>query len=172
MIDVLPPNLAELGIQRKHPISAADLETIWRIPDYPVITQYLRLCDQLGWEPFGGGTRQIQGSHSQPGFITSGYRDAIINGNKHSAHRYALALDIHVGNAQAQIAAAHKAVNYFNRVGLYPDGSFIHVDLMPFTWVEIYRRKRFWVTGASKTVFSSNDLRAAISHVEQRMAKG
>jgi hypothetical protein len=171
MIDVLPINLAEdLGIRRKPPLSAADLKTIWKITPYPVITNYLRLCKLVGWEPFGGGTRQVQGDPHKVGYITSGYRDAILNGNKLSAHRYGLALDVCAGGPEDQIRAAEMAVEHglFNRIGLYPRHGFMHFDLMPTAWIEKYHRTRFWVGSTAQTLFSSNDLRAVISHVRQR----
>lgn len=172
MIEVLPINLAEdLGIRRKPPLSAADLATIWKIRPYPVITNFRKICELAGWELFGGGTLQVQGDSYKPGYITSGYRDAVLNGNVESAHRHALAVDACAGGPEEQIRVAEIAIKHdlVNRIGLYPTRGFMHFDWMPAAWVEKYHRKRFWVGGVSKTVFSSNDLRAVISYVRQRM---
>ncbi|MBD3403787.1 hypothetical protein GF420_12885 [candidate division GN15 bacterium] len=145
----LPPNLAKLGLPRKGADLHADLETIWLTP-YMVLTPYVDCCDDLGIAPFAGGSYLRQGTIA-PGFITSGYRDNIIEGNDRSAHLHALALDIHVGSIEKQIAWARVFAGRFMRVGLYPDDTFIHVDQMPLQWIERYAKTRYWVGRAEGT---------------------
>lgn len=143
-IELIPPNLAKLGVQRMTPGGEADLETIWMTP-YPVITNYLKLCKDVDiLKPFGGG-RRIRQIRNKYGYITSGYRDKILYGNSFSAHLFGFALDIFVGNVEQQILVGKKALNYYSRIGLYPDSNFIHVDLAPEIWIKKYNKAPFWV---------------------------
>lgn len=152
MNSLIPPNLAELGVIRRGG-GEADLETIWLTP-YPVISNYLWLMDELGWVPFGGGTRQKQRSRIN-GFITSGYRDKVLNGNEESPHLYAFAEDFVCIGLRRQIEVGRKAAQKYPRVGLYPDRGFIHCDVAPDNWIERYNKARYWVTFKGKTeVFS------------------
>lgn len=139
--DLLPPNLATLGVRRRDP--NVDLETIWLSP-YPVISSYVRLvelCPTL--DEFGGGTRLNQG-HT-PGRITSGYRDQVLEGNITSPHLFAFALDIFIPDLADQIKYGSKASKIFKRVGIYPDRKIIHVDLAPDNWIKKYNKARFWI---------------------------
>lgn len=144
MIELVPPNLAVLGVKRRLPMIVPDLLTIWETP-YPVITRYKILCDRLGIIPFAGGELRQQGPSSEIGYITSGYRSAIIGGNMCSPHLYALALDIAIGDVHRQVVAARVAVDLFSRVGLYPDNGFIHIDLVNDAWLERYHGRLYWV---------------------------
>jgi|GEM_PF-3364785 len=144
MIELVPPNLAALGVKRRQGPPEADILTIWDTP-YPVITRYKLLCDRLDIAPFAGGILRRQGSPLHRSYITSGYRDQIIGGNEWSAHLLALALDIAIGDIEAQIKAAMIAVSLFTRVGLYPDNDFIHVDLVNDAWIQKYQKSRYWV---------------------------
>ena len=140
---LVPPNLAALGVKRQGDGKAADLATIWATP-YPVITNYKLWCNDMGWEPFAGGTRHKQGPYGKPGFLLSGYRDTILEGRVHSPHRYAFALDSAVAKA-LQAEAAIKADKRFARIGLYPDDGFIHIDLAPQCWIDKYGGAPYWV---------------------------
>ena len=140
---LIPPNLAALGVKRQGNGKLADLATIWDTP-YPVITNYKLWCDDMGWEPFAGGTRHRQGPYGMPGFLLSGYRDAILEGRMHSPHRYAFALDSAVPT-DLQADAAVKGDKRFARIGLYPDNGFIHLDLAPQCWIDKYGGARYWV---------------------------
>lgn len=154
------PNLGELGLPRQGDRTEADLITIWLTP-YPVIGSYKRLAGLAGFPPFGGGSMQKQGK-PQSGFVTSGYRDLILHGNKHSPHRYAIALDIIAGDVTQQIQMGRWALQSgFSRVGLYPDQGFIHVDVAPPNWVAHFRKARFWVTARGETRYYYNFEQAA-----------
>ncbi len=142
---LIPPNLANLGVPRRKGPPEADLETIWLTP-YPVIRNYKLLCQACGLKPFGGGRLQEQGDASEPGYINSGYRSEILEGNTHSPHLYGFALDIHVGSISMAVSVALEASRrLFDRVGLYPGSSFIHVDLAPPNWVDKYNKSPAWV---------------------------
>lgn len=145
LVDIkhLPPNLAALGLKRRGSPVSADIMTVWESP-YQVITPYQLCCNELRTRPFGGGTVEKQGP-IQPGVITSGYRDAVLEDNANSAHMYALALDIHVGSLAKQIEWARVCSQHFMRVGLYPDDTIIHVDQMPQDWIKKYHKTRYWV---------------------------
>jgi hypothetical protein len=162
-ITLVPPNLAALGVRRRVE-SVADLLTIWDSP-YPVITNYGRFCRAAGITPFNGGTHDAQGPMG-PGYITSGYRDRIIEGRRHSPHLFGLAIDVAIGNVVAQVHAAEVAMNFFTRVGLYPDNGFLHLDLCPMAWMNRFGGRRHWVRRAG--VYTSFDtLSAAITFALQ-----
>jgi len=140
-----PINLCKLGWKRvTYP--EADLETPWRTP-YPIHTNYLLMCQDLGIEPYGGGDRNNQGERKN-GYITSGYRDKVLGGNMNSPHFYAFAFDIVFINPDDQVEASLVAHNYFTRVGLYPLNGIIHVDLAPEVWIRRYAKARFWTKTA------------------------
>ena len=141
---LLPQNLAAFGVKRQGDGMAADLLTIWKTT-YPVITNYKKVMARVGWVPFAGGTMDYQGPRTLQGFITSGYRDQLIEGRKNSPHLYAIALDFGVGPPKEQARVARLASDLFYRIGLYPDNGFIHVDLMPSDWIRRYNAARYWV---------------------------
>jgi hypothetical protein len=162
-ITLRPPNLAAMGVRRQTQ-PEADLSTVWATP-YPVITNYLRLCDVIKITPFNGGTRHDQGPMG-PGYITSGYRDRIIEGRRHSPHLLGLAIDVAIGDVGAQEHATKIAMNFFTRVGLYPDNGFLHLDLCPMAWMNRFGGRRHWVRRAG--VYTSFDtLSAAITFALQ-----
>lgn len=140
-LQLVPPNLAALGVKRIGDPDNADLGTIWSTP-YPVITRYKQWCQLVNLKPFGGG--HLLGQQNEPGLITSGFRDELIEGRKHSPHLYALALDIFVGDLHRQLAVAPAALGFFSRIGIYPDNGFIHLDLVPQSWMDRFSKKRFW----------------------------
>jgi len=148
---LLPPNLGALGVPRKAPVGEADLITIWKTP-YPVLTNYSILCNRCGLKLFGGGTAEKQGKRV-PGYITSGYRLEIMNGNIHSPHRYAFAIDMIAGDINQQIIIGDEAINLFSRIGFYPDRGFMHLDLAPENWIARYNKARFWVMSKGKYRF-------------------
>jgi hypothetical protein len=166
MIDVslVPPNLAAFGVRRRIG-PQADLLTIWDTP-YPVITNFTRVCRELGLDPFNGGTHDRQGPHG-PGYVTSGYRDNVLEGRPNSPHRFGLALDVVVGDVDAQIEFAGVAVKHFTRVGLYPGDGFVHVDLCPLCWMQKYGGRRFWVR-RSGTYTSFDTFEAAVDFTIQQ----
>ena len=147
--DFLPPNLAALGVRRRTPPEIADLLTVWDTP-YPVLTRYKQLCIEAALAVYGGGTIEQPNPRWHPGSITSGYRDQVIEGNQHSPHLYAMALDIFVGSSEEQIRVARIAQTYYSRVGLYPDNGIIHVDLMPPAWIARYSGAVVWVRRAGQ----------------------
>lgn len=137
-----PPNLRALGwVRQQEP--EADIKTILRIPEYPVIGNYKKVCAATGLAVFGGGTIEKQGD--LPGKITSGFRDAILGGNNVSPHHFGFALDIAVGDIFEQIRIADAARGYFSRVGLYVGNGFIHLDLAPDAWIDRYLKSQAWV---------------------------
>lgn len=165
--ELLPPNLAVLGLNKASEPGAPDLETIWKTP-YPVLTRYKLLCKELKIQPFAAGRYQRQGPCTKAGYITSGYRDDIINCRINSPHRFALAIDVIVGPIEKQIAAARHAQAYFPRIGLYPGNSFIHLDLASEAWMKQYRGRRFWVR--IQNVYTSFDiLEAAIDFIKENL---
>lgn len=167
-IELLPPNLAKLGLKRATEPDIPDLVTIWKTP-YPVLTRYKYLCGVAGIQPFAGGTYEQQGPSSRIGYITSGYRDGIINCRINSPHLFALAIDVFVGPIEKQISFAKKAQKYFPRIGLYPDNKFIHLDLSSEAWMKKYRGRRFWVR--LNNVYTSFDiLDAAIDFARERLS--
>lgn len=145
-IDLVPPNLAQFGVERKIESPIADLITIWKTP-YPVLTRYKLLCAKFDWAPFAGGTYQHQGDERKQGYITSGYRDVIINGRKNSPHLYALAIDVAVGDIIHQIEWAKAADMLFTRIGIYPQRGFVHIDLVSIAWINKFSdiNKRYWI---------------------------
>jgi hypothetical protein len=163
-ITLVPPNLAALGVRRRVE-SVADLLTIWDSP-YPVITNYGRFCRAAGITPFNGGTHDAQGPMG-PGYITSGYRDAALEGRHNSPHRFALAIDVAIGDAVAQVRAAEYAIQFFTRVGFYPDNGFLHLDLCPVAWMTRYGGRRFWVR-RSGTYTSFDTFEAAVDFTIQQ----
>lgn len=153
----LPINLAVMGVEQRGEV---DLDTIWDTP-YPVITNYQKVCyrkvcevtslnflgkggvieKDLKW----GGNTFVQGKHSD-GYILSGYRSEIINGNAGSMHRYAMALDVEVHSVEKQVEVGRSALEHgFTRVGFYPDRKFMHWDMAPDNWIERFAKRRFWV---------------------------
>lgn len=143
MAELLIPNLMKVGTPRKTK-PEADLITIWNTP-YPVIGKYKVLCNETNLKIFAGGTIEKQGPNYVPGFITSGYRDEIIEGNESSPHPFAIALDIAIGSDIRCLDVAKKAERIYSRIGLYPGHGFIHVDEAPDSWIEHYKKKRYWV---------------------------
>lgn len=165
--ELLPPNLAKLGLPKATEPDVPDLTTIWKTP-YPVLTRYKLLCKDLGIQQFAGGTYEQQGPPTKPGYITSGYRDGVINCRVNSPHRFALAVDVIVGQIEQQIKAARRAQAYFPRIGLYPGNSFIHLDLASEAWMKRYRGRRFWVR--MRGIYTSFDiLEAAIDFVKESL---
>lgn len=142
-LQLVPPNLAAMGVPRIGDPAIADLATIWSTP-YPVLTRYKEWCKLVNLKPFAGGDIMNQGPANVPGFITSGYRSSIEESRKHSPHRYALAIDVAVGDLHRQLAVAPAALAFFSRVGLYPHNGFIHLDLVPKSWMDKYNKRRFW----------------------------
>jgi hypothetical protein len=153
MIDIPlgPVNLAILGLQRMQEDSA-DLITIWKTP-YPVLTNYMALCRHMGIESFAGGTYFKQGPPSKVGYLTSGYRDS--GGRKHSPHKFALAIDMAIGDVRQQIKTAKIARKYFSRMGLYPENGFVHLDLANKLWMKRYGGRRYWV--CKKGIYAAFD---------------
>ena len=147
----LPINLAVMGVEQKGKI---DLDTIWLTP-YPVITTFKKVCEATELDFLGGFGRMIrkpgkapvfiQGGHMN-GYILSGYRSEIINGNAGSMHRYAMALDVEVHNIDKQVEVGREAIKQgFTRVGFYPNRLFMHLDMAPDNWIDRFAKKRFWV---------------------------
>lgn len=145
-----PQNLAVLGVPRRTPAPEADLYVIYRTI-YPVLASNKKLCEDMRVLPYGGGSWQHQ-HDIKPGYITSGYRSEVICNKVHSPHRFALALDIHVGEIEDQIQWARIAGKHFCRVGLYPGNRFIHVDLCNKQWQEYYGGSPCWVKCAGEYV--------------------
>jgi len=141
-IQLMPANLASMGVPRKVGPPEADIITIWHTP-YPVLTNYTRLCRDLGIKPFAGGTYQNQGPNWKIGYITSGYR--VIIGADESPHKYGLAIDFVVPNLKKQFEIVLKAQKYFTRSGIYPDKQIVHVDLVPQIWINKFNAARHWV---------------------------
>lgn len=139
-----PPNLCKLGLKRATPNDVPDLVTIWKSP-YPVLLPYMSLCAEVGWNPYANGTYKEQGEFWRKGYITSGYRDNIIEGNYNSPHHYAFAIDISTGSMDRQIEVALKARYKYARIGLYHNQNFIHVDAAPYNWIEHYNKANYWV---------------------------
>lgn len=165
--ELLPPNLARLGLPRATEPDVPDLITVWKTP-YPVLTRYGLLCKDLRIQPFAGGTYERQGPRTKPGYITSGYRDGILNCRINSPHRFALAIDVAIGPIEIQIAVAQRAQAYFPRIGLYPSNGFIHLDLASEAWMKRYHGRRFWVR--VQGAYTSFDiLEAAIDFVKENL---
>jgi len=96
--------------------------------------------------PYGGGDWQKQDDrHLCEGLIISGYRSEVLEYNVHSPHRFALALDIHVGDVEKQMEWATAAQPYFCRVGLYVGRNTIHLDLCNKDWQAHYKGAVCWV---------------------------
>lgn len=141
--ELLIPNFGAIGLPSRTPFGVADLEVIWMTP-YPVITNYMKLCDESDLlTAFGGGSREQQ-LHRISGYITSGYRPGIVGMNFESPHRYAIALDVIVGDAQQQVEVGEIALKYFTRVGLYPGKGIIHIDMAPPSWIAHHKKSPFW----------------------------
>jgi len=141
--NLLPVNLGKLGLPMK---GNPDLITLWQTP-YPIITLYKKVCQEFGVKPFGGGTMESQGPYSILR-ANSAYRDFIYNakigGADNSAHMYGLALDLNIGKVAFMIKAVEIAAKYFNRVIMYHNGLFIHVDLTNTLWnIRYSNGKRF-----------------------------
>jgi len=138
-MSLIIPSLALMGVKRATPADVPDLITVYKTP-YPVLANYKKLMNEMGMEPYAGGTHITQGS-MQPGYITSGYRTE----KPYSPHGFAVALDIAIGDIHAQVRAGVKACLYFDRVGLYPFNGIIHVDLFDAAIMDYYRKAQFWV---------------------------
>ncbi len=149
----LPINLASMGVPRAIE-NGVDIDTIWMTP-YPVFSTYSGLCKTTGIVFLGKGGRMggdypsmptfIQGEHSD-GYILSGYRSEIINGNASSMHQYAMALDVEVHSVEKQVEVGRAALKEgFTRVGFYPDRKFMHWDMAPDNWIKRFAKRRFWV---------------------------
>lgn len=164
-IRLLPPNLATLGVKRQAKPGQADLTTIWRTP-YPVLTNYSTLCNQTDLLRFAGGSYEHQGSDRCPGFILSGYRDQVIEGNESSPHLFAFAIDVLVGNATRQLFIAKQALTLFTRVGLYPFRGFVHLDLASADWIAHYHKRRFWVQDQDRKYHSFDGFDQMIESVK------
>lgn len=139
-IILIPPNLSALGIERKVPEPKADLLTIWDTP-YPVLTNYIKWAERMGFAPFAGGDYREQGPEGQEGYINSGYR----TGPGKSAHYFAIAIDPTMPDLARQIRGAIKAEGLFTRVGLYPHHKIIHLDQAPIAWMKRFGGRRYWV---------------------------
>jgi hypothetical protein len=111
---------------------------------YPVIGSYLRTMETLNIIPFGGGTKEHQGERKE-GYVLSGYRFHVLNGNKESPHRYAMALDIEAYRERQVVIGRTALESGFTRVGLYPQQGFAHVDVAPPNWMVRFHKARFWV---------------------------
>lgn len=141
--NIIPVHLQKMGVIRL--VSPeADLLTIWKTP-YPIIGEYTRLCGDMGVEPFAGGTMEHQGPKNRVSYITSGYRDKIIESRTNSPHLFGLAIDVAVGDLKEQIKWALAAQYRFPRIGLYPANGFIHLDYASNSWIYRYEGKRAWV---------------------------
>lgn len=161
---LMPINLARLGWKRQGEKGSTDLVTIYRTP-YPVLSNYQTLCKQAGLEPFAGGTYEKQGDSWRPGFITSGYRDEVIEQRQHSPHLYAFAIDVVIGDAAHQLKVAPLALPLFTRIGLYPFRGFIHLDQAPDNWIDKYSKRRFWVQDADRNYVYFTSIDLATDHV-------
>jgi hypothetical protein len=162
----LPINLAVMGV-KGCPERGADLKTIWLTP-YPVITTYRKVCEATGLDCLGKSGRIsargrmlpifYQGDHTD-GYILSGYRSEVINGNAGSMHRYAMALDVEVHSVDKQFDVGIEALKQgFTRIGFYPDRKFMHWDMAPDNWIERFAKRRFWVeVDGTKQSFSKID---------------
>lgn len=141
-----------MGLKRATPKNGpADLITIYKTP-YPVLRNYKLWMSDMRLEPYAGGSHINQGP-MQPGFITSGYRE-----DPSSPHGFCVALDVAIGDLSEQIKAAQIALRYFNRVGLYPENGFIHVDLINEFLRDYYRKKKAWIRlGGKYITFNSSD---------------
>lgn len=161
MKETLPQNLAKFGVSKE---PNTDLGTIWKTT-YPVLTNYMKLCKQFGIKPFGGGSRKKQGNEVM--VITSGYRDYPVNGNDNSAHMYATAIDCYQPTIMTQLKMARQVYTdeLFNRVGLYPQNKFIHLDIMPDGWIKRYNKAQYWanVDGKMKVFPTIFDLTAFVA---------
>ena len=142
---LFPANLAKLGLKRRIAEPNADLITVALTP-YPVLARYKILCLRLGVPPFTGGTYEKQGSDFGVGFLTSGFRDS----DRNSPHEYGFAIDMAVGDLDAQIRAGRLGLDLFDRIGLYPENGFVHLDLAPPEWIEKFNGKHFWVKNKRK----------------------
>lgn len=140
---LLPPNLMKLGHKRLVD-PKPDILTVWRTP-YPVITPFKKVCKKAGLSIFGGGTVFLQGNPNQAGYITSGYRDKILDGNNNSPHFYGFAIDSFVGSLESQIEVAKIAEPYYSRIGIYPHRGILHLDCAPEDWIKKYNKRRYWV---------------------------
>ncbi len=161
----IPPNLAAFGVKRRTEEPIADLKTIWQTP-YPIITRYQGLCNDAGLALFGGGSMDCPApSPIKPGAITSGYRDTGKDIESRSPHAHTMALDIFIGTSEDQVRVAQIALQYYTRVGLYPDEGFIHVDLMPLAWVQRYGKTASWVRLGGKYASFPN-LNGSIAFVQ------
>jgi len=138
---IIAPNLAIMGVPRATPDHIPDLITVRATP-YPVLTRYKLLCQDFRVIPFAGGDYVNQGPNWNTGFVTSGYR---IHGSENSPHRFALAIDIAVGDLAEQIKWGRQALRYFFRVGLYPQNGIIHVDLCDEHWQRRFGGRPSWV---------------------------
>jgi hypothetical protein len=158
-IKLMPVNLAEFNVPRVTMDGTADLVTIAKTP-YPVLSKYKKLCAYMDVEPFAGGTWKKQGKQNVLGYITSGYRNKVIEGNISSPHLFAFALDIAVGDIKAQVEWAKRAIQLYTRIGLYPANGFIHVDLAPIIWMKKYYKRRYWckVNGVYKSFMKFNGM--------------
>lgn len=157
------PNLALLGVPRRVPAEdpQPDLVTIWMNP-WPVLTNYKRLCHKVGLVPFTGGSYLKQGKREN-GYITSGYRNELINENVNSPHRFGIALDFIVDNIDLMIEVLREAVpSGFTRVGCYPERKFVHVDIAPDDWIEKFSKSRFWLYTNEYEYLSYNELQDAL----------
>ena len=163
MIELLPPSLLRLGLPQ---VGDPDLETIWKTP-YPVHKRYVQLCHRLGWEPYAGGSRDIQGNRG-PGYITSGYRGRILNGNSTSPHPFGFAIDVIVDD---MLQAADEGHKLFSRVGFYPGRGFLHLDQAPDNWVRHYCKSQYWVQIAGRYLVF-DDYQRARGRAESEVLNG
>jgi hypothetical protein len=144
-IVLLPPNLAAFG--RKRAVGTdkdgpPDIITVWKTP-YPVLTNYEKMCLQANIEAYGGGTWQKQGSHWREGYITSGFRESL--GAKNTPHKFGIAIDVVIIGLLRQVEIARIAMEFFVRIGIYPDDNIMHFDLAPLIWQRKYHGTPFWV---------------------------
>ena len=139
-IILLPQNLSALGVKRQIEEPKPDLLTIWDTT-YPVLTNYIKWAERMGFAPFAGGDYREQGPDWEEGYINSGYR----TGPGKSAHLFAIAIDPIMPELDRQIEGATKAKGLFTRVGLYPHHKIVHLDLAPIAWMEKFGGRRYWV---------------------------
>lgn len=151
--NLILPNLARLGVKRVQK-PEADLIIPW-LTNYPMHRNYLALCNECTFlTPYGGGKRDNQGKRI-PGYILSGYRDELVEKNKESPHMYGVAWDIIVPGINNQIEVLNKSINkeLFNRVGVYIDRAFVHVDLIPDFMIKTMNKKKFWIFIEGEYIF-------------------
>lgn len=140
-----PWDMRKMGLKRQGDGVQADLWTLWMTP-IPMIRNFVTLCSRtILLDPFGGGTWQKQGDPNVDGYVTSGFRDEIINGNKLSTHLQARAMDAKVTGIVNQLIVGSLALDLFPRIGVYPKKGFMHFDWAVEDWIQKYNKTHYWV---------------------------